>query len=85
MKVFNSITIKVIYGGGLKRITEKESEEITVSEGLDFLHFLGFLFPSYPDIERMYPPGTISLLLNDSAPQTMDLLKDGDVIKLKAV
>ena len=76
------VTIKIVYEGSVKNITKKESEEVKVSEGLDFLHFLSFLFSSYPDIEKIFPPGTIGFLLNNKPPKTRDILADGNVVKI---
>ena len=68
-----------------KKITEKDSEEAAVSEGLKFVNMLGFIFASYPEIGKTYPPGRLGLLLNSRAPKDFDVLQDGDKIMLKIV
>ncbi len=79
------IKIKISYDEELKKITEKDSEEAVVSEGIRFVQFLGFIFASYPEIEKNYPPGKLGLLLNNRRPQDLDTLKDGDEVTLKYV
>jgi len=77
--------IKIFYDEELKKITEKDSEEAIVSEGLKFVNMLGFIFASYPEIEKMYPPGKLGLLLNNRPPKDFDVLQDGNKITLKIV
>ena len=77
--------VKIFYDKELKKITEKDSEEAVVSEGLKFINMLGFIFASYPEIEKTYPPGKLGLLLNDRLPKDFDVLQDGDKIMLKIV
>jgi len=79
------IKVRIFYDEELKRITGKDSEEAVVSEGLRFVQFLGFVFTSYPEIQKNYPPGKLSLLLNDRRPQDSDILQDGDEVTLKYV
>lgn len=59
-----------------------ESEEAIVSEGLSFLLMLKTIFDSYPEIPKIYPPGSMGLLLNGRMPTDFDILEDGDKIKL---
>lgn len=77
------IKIKISYDEELKKITEKDSEEVVVSEGLRFVQFLGFIFTSYPKIQKNYPPGKLGLLLNNRRPQDFDVLEDGDEVILR--
>jgi len=79
------IKVKIFYEEELKKITKKNSEEAVVSEGLKFVQFLSFVFTSYPEIQKNYPPGKLGLLLNDRRPQDSDTLKDGDEVTLKYV
>jgi len=76
------IKVKIFFDGNLKKITDKDSEEAVVSEGLSFAMFLNFIFTSYPEIQKEFPPGQLGLLLNDKRPNHNDILKDGDEIKL---
>ncbi|MDO8743393.1 MAG: hypothetical protein Q7J30_02495 [Candidatus Azambacteria bacterium] len=79
------IKVKIFYDEGVKKITGKDSEEAMVSEGLKFVNMLGFIFASYPEIEKTYSPGKLGLLLNNRAPKDFDVLQDGDEIILKII
>ena len=83
MKSFpKPIKIQIAYDKELQKITGVESEEAIVSEGLSFLLMLKTIFDSYPEIPKLYPPGTMGLLLNGKSPTDFDILEDGDKIKL---
>jgi len=41
-----------------------------------------FIFDSYPEIPKLYPPGSIGLKLNNKLPTEFDHLEDGDKIEL---
>ena len=85
MKSFpKPIKIQIIYDEKLQELTGVASEDAMVSEGLNFLMMLKFIFDSYPEIFKLYPPGSISLWLNDKRPTEFDILNDGDKIKLSA-
>lgn len=84
MEDLEPIKVKIIYEGSVRNITKKDCEEAVVSKGLEFVNFLGFVFSSHPSIEKIFPPGTIGFLLNNRPPQTRDILKDGDIIKISA-
>ncbi|MGB9743630.1 MAG: MoaD/ThiS family protein [Minisyncoccales bacterium] len=77
------IKIKIFYDENLKKITGKNFEEAVVSEGMTFVNQLYFIFSSYPEIEKRYPPGKLGLLLNNRPPKDFDILRDGDEIILK--
>lgn len=79
------IKVKIFYDEELKKITGKDSEEAMVSEGIKFVNMLGFIFASYPGIEKTYPPGKLGLLLNNRPPKDSDVLQDGSEIILKIV
>jgi len=83
MKPFpKPIKIQIIYDKELQKITGVASEEAVVSEGLNFLMMLKFIFDLYPKIFRQYPPGTMDLSLNGKRPTEFEILSDGDEIKL---
>jgi hypothetical protein len=83
MKSFpKPIKVQIIYDRELQKITRVESEKAIVSEGLSFLLMLKTIFGSYPEISKLYPPGTMGLLLNGKLPTDFDILEDGDKIKL---
>lgn len=83
MKSFpKPIKIQIFYDRELRKITGVESEEAIVSEGLSFLLMLKTIFDSYPEIPRLYPPGSMGLMLNGRMPTDFDILEDGDKIKL---
>ena len=85
MKSFpKPIKIQIIYDEKLQELTGVASEDAMVSEGLNFLMMLKFIFDSYPEVFKLYPPGSISLWLNDKRPTEFDILNDGDKIKLSA-
>jgi len=77
------IKVKVFYDKELKKITGKDSEESVVSENLNFINFLNFIFSSYPAIPKRFIPGTLGSLLNGKEPKENDLLKDGDKLEIK--
>jgi len=86
MKEFpKPIKIKIFYDENLKKITGKDFEEAIVSEGLSFANLLYFIFSSYPEIQKRFPPGKLGLLLNNQPPKDFDILRDGDEIVLKTV
>lgn len=75
--------VRVVYQGNkLTEITGKQTEEIIVSVGYDFLHLLLEIFLAYPEIEARIPPGTLGILLNDKPPTDFDVIHDGDVVTL---
>jgi len=77
-----SIKVRIFYDRELKKITGKDSEEAIVSENLDFINFLNFIFSSYPAIPQRFIPGTLGFLLNGRAPKENDILKDGDKLEI---
>lgn len=78
------IKVKIFYEGEIKKITKKDFEEAMVSEGLSFANFLNFIFSSYPNIQKIFIPGTVAFLLNNKPPEVNDILKEGDVVKISA-
>jgi len=76
------IKIKIFYDEELKKITGKDSEETIASEGIDFATQLYFIFSSYPEIQKKFPPGWLGFLLNGREPKEKDVLKDGDKLEL---
>lgn len=82
MENLKMIKVTVFYDNNLKKITKKDFEEAVVSENLNFITFLGFIFSSYPDISKKFIPGTIGFLLNGIPPRENDILKNGDKLKI---
>lgn len=83
MKPFpKPIKVQIVYDGELQKITGVEHEEALVSEGINFVMFLKFIFDSYPDIPKLYPPGSIGLKLNGKPPTEFEILNGGDKIEL---
>lgn len=85
MKDLKPIKVKIFYEGEIKKITKKDYEEAIVSEGLNFAGFLNFIFSSYPNIQKIFIPGTVGFLLNNKPPATNDILKENDVVKITAI
>ncbi len=79
------IKVKIFYDEELKKITGKDLEEAVVSEAIAFIDQLYFIFSSYPEIPKKYPPGKLGFLLNNKPPKEFDVLQDGDEIILKIV
>ena len=75
------IKIKIFYDEGLKEITGKDFEEAVVSEGVSFVNQLYFIFASYPEIQKKFPPGQLGFTVNGKPPRDFDILSDGDEIK----
>jgi hypothetical protein len=84
MENLKPIKVKVFYEGEIKKITEKDFEETVISEGLSFANFINFIFSSYPNIQKIFIPGTVAFLLKDKPPEANDILKEGDVVKISA-
>lgn len=83
MKSFpEPIKVQIIYDTELQKITKVGREEAIVSEGLNFLMMLKFIFDSYPEIQKLYPPGSIGLKLNGKPPTEFEILNGGDKIEL---
>ena len=83
MKSFpKPIKIQIIYDKKLQKLTGVANEKAIVSEGLNFLMMFKFIFYSYPEIPKLYPPGSIGLKLNNKLPTEFDHLEDGDKIEL---
>lgn len=76
------ITVTLLYDKKIRRITGKRSEPAVVNEGMPFILMLSFIFKSYPEIEKRYPPGTLGLKVNGKPPQDFDILSDGDKVEL---
>ena len=53
-----------------------------VSENLPFVHFLNFIFTSYPEIQKNFAPGRVGFLLSGRAPKAFDIMKDGDRLEI---
>jgi len=85
MKNLKPIKVKVFYDKELKMVTGKDSEESIVSENLNFINFLNFIFSSYPTIPKRFIPGTLGFLLNGRAPKENDILKDGDKLEISVL
>lgn len=85
MKNLKSIKVKIFYTGGLKKIVGEDFEEAIVSEGLNFVMLLNFIFSSYPKIPENFAPGTLGLLLNGAPPKENDVLRDGDKLEIRAL
>ncbi len=75
-----NITIK--YEGAISSIIETSSESVVVSENVPFVFVLKSIFDSHPEIEPNFPPGSLSLLINDHMPDEFETLRGGDVITL---
>lgn len=83
MKPFpKPIKVQIIYDEKLQKITGVDHEEAFVSEGIRFVMFLKFIFDSYPEIPKFYPPGSMGLSLNGKPPTEFEILNNGDKIKL---
>lgn len=78
------VAIALFYDKDLQKITKTASEETIVNEGMPFILLLSFVFKSYPEIEKQYPPGTLGLLLNGKPPQDFDIIQNGDRVELYA-
>jgi len=76
------IKVKIFYNNELKKITGKDFEEAVVSENLNFINFLNFIFSSYPEIPKRFIPGTLGFLLNGKEPKENDILKDKDKLEI---
>jgi hypothetical protein len=55
-------------------------EPVVVSENISFIEYLYFTFSSYPDIEKLFPPGVLGFTINEKQPGDFTTLNEGDVI-----
>ncbi len=77
------IRINVRYDKTLQKITNTESEPILMSEWSTVTYLLQNIFMAYPEIEEKYPPGALSILINDVPPKVpTSPLFDGDTVDL---
>lgn len=83
-KFLKPIRVKIFYDESLRKITGKSFEEAVVSENLNFVLFLNFIFSSYPEIPKKFMPGILGFLLNGRAPKENDILQDGDKLEIMA-
>ncbi|MCD6471361.1 hypothetical protein J7K86_02435 [bacterium] len=81
-KDLKSIKVNIFYDEELKKITGKKCEEVIVSENLNFIQLLNFIFSSYPEIPKRFIPGTLGFLLNGKEPKENDILKNDDKIEI---
>ncbi len=85
MENLKSIKVKIFYDDDLRKITGKDLEEAVVSENLDFVAFLNFIFSSYPEIPKKFLPGTLAFSLNGRKPKEDEILNDGDELKMSGM
>lgn len=76
------ITIEVIYDAKLQHITQIASEKVVVSTNCVFIFLLKTIFDCYPVMMKKYPPGSIYMFLNNTAPSEFDILEEGDIVRL---
>ena len=76
------INVRVEYKGALVEITHTTSDPIVVSTNAPFVFILKAIFDEHPKIEELYPPGSLSIAVNDLPPTDFDTLHEGDVITL---
>lgn len=55
-------------------------EPVVVSENISFFEYLYFMFSSYPNIEKLFPPGVLGFTINEKRPGDFTTLKEGDII-----
>ena len=77
------VSVTITYSLALQEITGKAMESLIVAEGTPFMHFLLDIFEAYPEIQNRYPPGTVSMLINDQPPTEEYLMKNGDTLTLQ--
>ncbi|MBI5794025.1 hypothetical protein HZA87_02985 [Candidatus Uhrbacteria bacterium] len=75
-----AISLVITYDKNLQKIIGKQKEDSMSSEGMTFAQFMMFLFESYPEIPKQYPPGRLGFSVNGAPPQLHDILKDGDLL-----
>lgn len=78
------ISVTVCYDEKLEKITGKRREIVVVSKGMPFILLLHTIFSSYPEIQKMYPPGTLGLLVSGKLPTDFSILVEGDIVELFA-
>jgi len=82
MVFLKRIKVDILYDEELLKITGKASEPAIISDNLQFVQFLNFIFTSYPEIQVKFPPGSIGFLVDGKAPQALDTFKDGDKLEI---
>ena len=80
-----SIKINVFYDKNVGKITGKNFEEAIISENLNFINFLNFIFSSYPEIQKRFIPGILGFLLNGKVPKENDILRNGDKLEIMVI
>ncbi|MEK7628954.1 MAG: hypothetical protein AAB394_00325 [Patescibacteria group bacterium] len=79
-KMLKSISVFVKFDLVLEPITGQTEMKIIVSEGAPFIFLLHSIFTSYPEIQRRYPPGKLTMALNGCRPTEHEFLQDGDIV-----
>ncbi len=78
-----SISVTVTYSLALQEITGKAIESMTIADGAPFMYLLLDIFEAYPEIQNHYPPGTVSMLVNDEPPTEDYVMRSGDTLALR--
>lgn len=82
MPKLKSIKITVYSNSQLQKITKTKKGEMMISENMIFILLLRIIFSTYPKIFKLYPPGTLGLLLNGKPPKESEFLANGDKINI---
>ncbi len=74
------ITISIQFDAELQKLTGNAGHPVFMSEGANFTFLLMSVFEEYPEIEKMYPPGTLGFTINGVPPKPYSPLFDNDVV-----
>jgi len=74
------ITITLRFDDDLQKLTAIAEHPVVMSEGVVFSFLLMSVFAEYPEIEDIYPPGTLGFTINGVPPKPYSPLFDGDVV-----
>lgn len=74
------ISVFVEFDSVLEPIVGQTEMKIVMSENAPFVFLLHSIFTSYPEIQKRYPPGQLTMALNGHRPTEYELLRDGDRI-----
>ncbi|MCE9541227.1 hypothetical protein K8R03_01555 [Candidatus Kaiserbacteria bacterium] len=75
------ITVTIQFDTALQKVTRTAGHPVVMSQAASFAFLLMSVMEEYPDIMRMYPPGTLAVTLNGKRPETYSPLFDGDVVR----
>lgn len=74
------ITVRVYFHGEIETTIGTSHMPVVLSPNLTIEMLLYFLFESYPELQKRYPPGTLGFTINRVRPTERQALMNNDKI-----